>query len=77
VIVTGAERADVRIEVHDDAREPPRLAGFDPDALSGRGLALVDAISDRWGIEPRGPTAPGKRVWFELHVPSAERISVT
>jgi anti-sigma regulatory factor (Ser/Thr protein kinase) len=71
VIVTGNDRADVRIEVHDDAREPPRMGGFDPDALSGRGLALVDAMSDRWGVEPSGPTHPGKRVWFELRVRSA------
>ena len=68
VIVTGRDRTDVRIEVHDDGRDPPRLGGFDPDALSGRGLALVDAISDRWGVEPSAPTAPGKRVWFELRV---------
>jgi hypothetical protein len=66
VIVTGGERSDIRIEVHDDAREQPRIGGFDPDALSGRGLALVDAISERWGVEPSGPAAAGKRVWFEL-----------
>jgi two-component sensor histidine kinase len=66
VIVTGIRRADIRIEVHDAARDQPRIGGFDPDALSGRGLALVDALSDRWGVEPGGPTAPGNRVWFEL-----------
>lgn len=32
---------------------------------TGHGLRLVDALSDRWGVEPlRG--ARGKRVWFEL-----------
>jgi anti-sigma regulatory factor (Ser/Thr protein kinase) len=76
VIVTGGDRTDVRIEVHDDAREPPHIGGFDPDALSGRGLALVDAMSDRWGVEPSGPTAPGKRVWFELRVRAVQRTSV-
>ena len=34
----------------------------DPFAEHGRGLALVDMISDRWGIDSNGRT----RVWFEL-----------
>ncbi|SHN26775.1 ATP-binding protein [Cryptosporangium aurantiacum] len=68
LIITGRDRSDVRIEVHDEAYEPPRLGGFDPDALSGRGLALVDAMSDRWGVEPDGPSRSGKRIWFELRV---------
>jgi anti-sigma regulatory factor (Ser/Thr protein kinase) len=34
-----------------------------PDGLSGRGLFLVDALSDRWGVcrEPDRTT-----VWFEI-----------
>ena len=32
-----------------------------PDATSGRGLALIDALAGRWGIE-KGST----HVWFEL-----------
>lgn len=76
VIVTDPDRSDVRIEVHDDAREPPRIGSFDLDAISGRGLALVDAMSDRWGIEPDGPAAPGKRVWFELHLRSQQPAPV-
>ena len=35
----------------------------DPMELGHRGLALVDAISRRWGCEP---VSRGKRVWFEL-----------
>ncbi|GAA0255550.1 hypothetical protein GCM10009539_45960 [Cryptosporangium japonicum] len=68
LIVTAGDRSRVRIEVHDDAFEPPRMGGFDPDATSGRGLALVNAMSDRWGVEPQGPARPGKRIWFELGV---------
>jgi len=40
---------------------PPRP---DPDGSSGRGLLLVTAIADRWGIE----VAAGTTVWFELDV---------
>lgn len=33
------------------------------DALSGRGLRLVDQIASSWGVQPR---PVGKVVWFEL-----------
>lgn len=32
---------------------------------TGHGLRLVDALSDRWGVEPM-TVGTGKRVWFEL-----------
>ncbi len=35
----------------------------DPDALDGRGLALVDALSEQWGVEDR---PLGKAVWFDV-----------
>ena len=34
-----------------------------PDTVTGRGLMLVDALTDRWGS---APTDDGKVVWFEL-----------
>ncbi|MGW1745874.1 ATP-binding protein [Streptomyces sp. NPDC002092] len=58
----------LRIEVTDT--RPDRLARpaqGDPDAESGRGLLLVDALADRWGVAP-GPY-PRKTVWAELRVP--------
>jgi anti-sigma regulatory factor (Ser/Thr protein kinase) len=33
-----------------------------PDAESGRGLAFLDALADRWGVLSNGETC----VWFEL-----------
>jgi anti-sigma regulatory factor (Ser/Thr protein kinase) len=53
----------VRIEVQDASVAEPRLGGFDLDSVSGRGLAMVDAISARWGVDQ---VRTGKRVWFEL-----------
>ena len=35
----------------------------DWDCESGRGIALVEALADRWGADP---LPSGKRVWFEL-----------
>ncbi|MEU2660256.1 ATP-binding protein [Streptomyces sp. NPDC007325] len=58
---------DPRIPV---AAETSALDLWDgPDALatSGRGLAIVGALSDSWGVRPRG--ASGKVVWFALTAP--------
>ena len=51
----------VRLEVTD---EGPgfQVSDHDPDRPGGWGLALVESMSDRWGIE-RGERT---RVWFEL-----------
>ncbi len=53
----------VRIEVHDRTRVPPLMALSSEDAMTGRGLRLVGALSTRWQAEP---TAEGKMVWAEL-----------
>jgi anti-sigma regulatory factor (Ser/Thr protein kinase) len=61
------ERTDggrVRVEVTDsDSRAVPVLLCATEDDESGRGLALLDAVALRWGVE-RG--AEGKTVWCEL-----------
>ena len=53
----------IRAEITDPGlgflRKPPPAPG---DQESGRGLYLVDLISDRWGVEGYGIT----RVWFEI-----------
>jgi anti-sigma regulatory factor (Ser/Thr protein kinase) len=80
--------AGVRVDVKDHERLPVPVAapgreraGAGPDdweqlleleAMTGRGLVLVDAISERWGSE----TEPGgKRVWFELGTEGEERTA--
>lgn len=55
---------DVRVEVRDGSPLSPSFSVLDPSAVTGRGLMLISAASDRWGVEP---DAGGKRVWFELH----------
>ena len=56
----------VRVEVVDSSGERPvRLRSADPSATSGRGLLLVEAMADRWGVDVHGV---GKAVWFELPV---------
>ncbi|WP_116429145.1 ATP-binding protein [Streptomyces spongiicola] len=58
----------LRIEVTDTRAEkqPPSTPPTpDPSSESGRGLHLVAALADDWGVSPR-LAAPGKTVWAEL-----------
>lgn len=61
-----ARNGTVRVEVSDSSRELPVLREPDNDALDdhGRGLFMVRALSDRWGVEHRDD---GKTVWAEFH----------
>lgn len=55
----------LRIEVRDGAARLPGRRR-DPEAeyaTSGRGLMLVEALADDWGVQLRGD---GKVTWFEL-----------
>ncbi|MET7702305.1 ATP-binding protein [Streptomyces sp. NPDC005485] len=62
-----ATSAVLRIEVTDTRGDDlPRRQPPPPDAVSGRGLLLVEALADRWGVE-LGPV-PRKTVWAELNL---------
>ncbi|MER7574520.1 ATP-binding protein [Streptomyces sp. NPDC126514] len=54
----------LRIEVHDpDTRALPTLLDAAPESEGGRGMALVNAVADRWGVQLR----PDHKVtWCEL-----------
>ncbi|MFJ2111457.1 MULTISPECIES: ATP-binding protein [unclassified Streptomyces] len=67
-IGVSLHRADgtLRLEVEDAGDFLPRPRTPGPDDECGRGLALVDALADDWGVAPR--RGPGKRVWVMLKV---------
>ncbi|MDF2254422.1 ATP-binding protein [Streptantibioticus ferralitis] len=58
-------RGWIRVEVRDPSRALPCLLPVRELDTSGRGLFLVDKLSDRWGVDllPRGKTT-----WFEKRV---------
>ncbi|WUF53872.1 ATP-binding protein [Streptomyces tubercidicus] len=58
-------RGWIRIEVRDPSRGLPCLMPVQAMDLSGRGLFLVDKLSERWGVDllPRGKTT-----WFEMRI---------
>ncbi|MDN3271595.1 ATP-binding protein [Streptomyces sp. MA15] len=64
----------LRIEVTDTRgdRLPRPQHSAAEDAESGRGLLLVDALADRWGVVPGPP--PRKTVWAEVGTCSAGQL---
>lgn len=62
VRITCRDRA-VRVEVRDSSPKVPTTQPYGVDAQTGRGLALVAAQADEWGVEE---LADGKVVWFEV-----------
>jgi anti-sigma regulatory factor (Ser/Thr protein kinase) len=57
----------VRVEVGDDNTRCPIMLVDDPEAISGRGVGILDALSTRWSVEQDDV---GKIVWFELGDPN-------
>ena len=59
-------RERLRVEVHDGgAPQSPRRRVHHLDALTGRGLELVDLLAASWGWSGG---ADGRVLWFELEV---------
>ncbi|MBA6438475.1 MULTISPECIES: ATP-binding protein [Streptomyces] len=56
----------VRISTFDRSGTNPRVIEASESAESGRGMAVVDAVSCRWGIDPK---PWGKGVWAECATP--------
>ncbi len=70
VLVDEDKSPRLRIEVTDTCTDcVPQPTPHVPDAVSGRGLLLVAALSDRWGWHVDTDPAT-KTVWAELAVPA-------
>jgi anti-sigma regulatory factor (Ser/Thr protein kinase) len=55
--------AGMQVRVSDSNPETPTSDMSETGAETGRGVALVDLLSDAWGVEP---TEHGKAVWFRI-----------
>lgn len=62
-----SDHVRIVIEVWDLNPKAPEVRQPEPDAESGRGLLLVEALGERWGWEHVAGW-PGKVVWAELKV---------
>jgi anti-sigma regulatory factor (Ser/Thr protein kinase) len=59
---------EIRVEVRDAGEGQPTLRSPTAQEPSGRGLRIVQAMSNAWGIDP---VATGKCVWFTLSYEAA------
>ncbi|MEW2163840.1 ATP-binding protein [Streptomyces sp. NPDC007084] len=65
ILLLRQERG-VRVEVADGSeRLPVPRTELCPESEGGRGLMLLAAVADSWGVTPGGPEGGGgKTVWF-------------
>ncbi|MGW7072149.1 ATP-binding protein [Streptomyces sp. NPDC054855] len=69
VIVEHPAPDRVLVAVVDTSRDLPRMGAPSAEGLSGRGLLLVDALSQHWGSTRLGPDGRrGKKVWAQLEI---------
>ena len=60
----------LRVRVRDGSKGAPQPRNADPDAENGRGMTLVELLTDTWGVAPVADDyGTGKEVWFELRRP--------
>ena len=59
----GRDGAAVRVEVADASPDEPQLRNPSEEAATGRGMLLIEELSDAWGLQH---SDDGKVVWFEL-----------
>lgn len=62
----NVDGSGVQVSVGDASGKPPVARVGRTDEPDGRGLRIVDALADDWGVERAGT---GKRVW--AHIPAA------
>lgn len=65
--VVGVEHAEgvLRVEVSDESPGEPLVRSPAPSQTTGRGLWIVAALADSWGVTDAG-AGSGKTVWFTL-----------
>lgn len=66
LLVVVSERGRLRVEVQDASPAAPVPRAAAADAMTGRGMALVENLSAEWGVRR---TSGGKGVWFTLLLP--------
>lgn len=66
----------IRVDVTDHGPGKPEVRTPPPLAPSGRGLRIVELLSDRWGVLAASEPA-GKTVWFEIANPGPHSVDTS
>ena len=70
-VIVEATRSWVRVEVIDGNPTLPVRKTYNDDALTGRGMEMVELLATDFGVTPLADD--GKRVWFRLgHAPTLD-----
>jgi anti-sigma regulatory factor (Ser/Thr protein kinase) len=75
LILRQPQERGLRVEVTDTSPCPPLSTAVDELAEGGRGVVIVEAVTDRWGWVPLADR-PGKTVWFECDAKAAAQREV-
>lgn len=78
VVSVDCDAELIRVAVADAGDRLPSLRTPEPGEHSGRGLQIVRALADEWGVS-ENVAGPGKTVWFVLatRASSAQRAGST
>ena len=68
-LTARTEAGQVVVQVFDTVPSLPRRRSYRSDAGTGRGMHLVEALADRWGVDQM---AGGKCVWFSVDLTAGE-----
>lgn len=64
------DRLTVSVRDHDPRL--PTMSDADQFATCGRGLSIIAAVSESWGVRPQGDA--GKVIWFTLPASASETL---
>jgi anti-sigma regulatory factor (Ser/Thr protein kinase) len=64
-LAIDAQPDRIRLCVEDASPRQPEVHHYDSDAVTGRGLALVEQLATSWGVDQ---TPAGKVVWCEIAI---------
>ncbi|MFF3786338.1 ATP-binding protein [Streptomyces sp. NPDC001933] len=74
-VTVSCDGRRIRLSVEDPSDARPHLSNALDGATSGRGMLIVDAFADGWGVKSLSEGA-GKTVWMEMAcTPSHRRVA--
>ncbi len=73
-LTVAQERGTIRVEATDRAGGTPTMRSPGPEDPTGRGLQIVNMLSESWGVDHA--SGQGKTVWLTISAQASEPASV-